>query len=75
MIMAYFPGHDAIMDRTQYCAQIVRWNRDNGPYCWAHGKHTISPQADCMSSNHGCNEPGTGRLGLCPKHELEVLGD
>lgn len=34
--------------------------------CWADRTDNI---------NSACYQPGTGRLGLCPEHELSILGD
>ena len=37
--------------------------------CWADKPHSF--QSDVMVE---CGQPGTGRLGLCPTHEGEILG-
>jgi hypothetical protein len=44
------------------------------PYCWA---HSLGCDPDCAAGSimggHPCNELGTGKLGLCPAHEEEIL--
>ena len=44
--------------------------------CWAHGLGCSWEECPASDSTigHECNNAGTGRLGLCPAHEEEMLG-
>lgn len=66
-------AYEDLLDSTK-CDQTVVWSHAERVYCWAHGPHRDLPTEDCPSPRHACNEPGTGRLGLCPRHEMELLG-
>lgn len=48
---------------------------DKPPMCWIHHPDCTAGFMLCVSPNHSCTNPGTGRLGLCPDHESEVIPD
>lgn len=61
--MIWFPDPRTIPWTMRH--EVIFDEEDKPATCWG----------DRDENNSRCYQPGTGRLGLCPEHELVILGD